>query len=35
LVEHPDGRMEIVDWADHKRSQQTAPTVTPEAVAAE
>jgi UDP-2,3-diacylglucosamine pyrophosphatase LpxH len=35
LVEHADGRMELVDWADHKRSLQTAPTVTPEAVAAE
>ena len=36
LVEHADGRMEIVDWAEHKRSlQMRAPDIVPEASAAE
>ncbi len=36
LVEHADGRMEIVDWAEHKRSlQMPAPDIVPEASAAE
>ena len=26
LVEHPDGRMEIIDWAEHKRLGQAATT---------
>jgi len=34
LVEHSNGRMEIVDWADHKRSLQQQQIKTPEAVAA-
>jgi UDP-2,3-diacylglucosamine pyrophosphatase LpxH len=27
LVEHPDGRLEIIDWAAHVREQQRAPSV--------
>jgi UDP-2,3-diacylglucosamine pyrophosphatase LpxH len=29
LVEHADGQMEIVDWAEHKRSQTTEPLANP------
>ncbi len=33
LVEHPDGRLEIIDWAQHERgARQTVPTTVPAAV---
>jgi len=29
LVEHPDGQMQIVDWAEHKRSVTSVPVTEP------